>query len=71
MSTDAECYECTRRFRRAEILPFTELFNFIPNEPDPVGVCPRCGGLCLPVMESPDECESASLHKDAVATYDL
>lgn len=47
----AECYECTRFFERASLLPIEDLFSFILGEPDPVGICPRCGGVCLPVVE--------------------
>jgi hypothetical protein len=42
------CYDCTRTFDRENLVPLEDLFCFIPGEPDPVGLCPRCGGLCLP-----------------------
>ena len=42
------CYDCTRIFERENLVPLQDLFYFIPGEADPVGLCPRCGGLCLP-----------------------
>ena len=45
-----QCYDCTRRFERSNtyLLPLEDLFVRIPGEPDPVAICPRCGGLCIP-----------------------
>ena len=45
-----QCYDCTRRFERSNtyLRPLEDMFVRIPGEPNPVAICPRCGGRCIP-----------------------